>query len=194
MNTLEEKAARFFGSFILTNPTETGPSMPFKLSLSALRLFGPRGTGRANSLVMLKKTENLNTQNDGLPVIAAADFKEEVLESNQPVLVEFWVPWSRPCQVFDSVVQELARELAGVIKAVKVNADDSIDLSLWYDIQSVPTLIYFVEGTRRFQMVGTATKGAILNKLNASGLKHPVDTLVKETSGAGAASSKGGLI
>src|SRR5258705_6766358 len=96
---------------------------------------------------MLNKSENMNTQNDELPiVIPEVDFKLEVLESKQPVLVEFWTPWSRPCQVLESVLQELARHWAGKVKVVKVNADDSLELSLWYEIQSVPTLLYFVRG------------------------------------------------
>ena len=76
---------------------------------------------------------------------------------------------------------------------LKVNADDSLGLSLCYDIQSVPTLLYFVEGKLRVQIVGTATKDAIIAKLKASGFADPIDTLVKEASGAGAATSKGGL-
>ena len=63
-----------------------------------------------------------------------------------------------------------------------------------YDIQSIPTLIYFVEGTLRFQMVGTATKGAILNKLKAFGFVDQPDALVKDASGAGTPTLKGGLV
>jgi thioredoxin 1 len=115
---------------------------------------------------MLNKTENMNTRGDAPPVVvSAANFKAEVLESKQPVLVEFWAHWSRPCQVFDAVLPELARTLAGKVKVVKVNADDSLDLSLWYDIQSVPTLLYFVEGNPCLRIVGTATEEAILAKL-----------------------------
>ena len=55
------------------------------------------------------------------------------------------------------------------MKVVKVNADDSLDLSLWYEIQSVPTLIYFVEGKPCLRIVGTASKEAILNLLNRPG-------------------------
>ena len=98
-------AARFVEPFSFMNPTETGQSMRYILSLSALRSCPSRGTGCAYSLVMLKNTENSNTQNDALPLIAAEDFKQEVLDSNQPVLVGFWTAWSRPCQVFDSVLQ-----------------------------------------------------------------------------------------
>jgi thioredoxin 1 len=114
---------------------------------------------------MLDKAEKMNTQNGGLLVIPAVDFTAEVLESKQPVLVEFWAPWSRPCQIFDSVLQELSSAYAGKLKVVKVNADDSLDLSLWYDIQSVPTLLLFIGGNPCVRIVGTASKEAILAKL-----------------------------
>jgi thioredoxin 1 len=115
---------------------------------------------------MLHKTEMMNIQNSAPPIdIPVVDFKAEVLESKQPVLVDFWAPWSRPCMLLDSVLQELAIAWAGKVKVVKVNADDNLDLSLYYDIQSVPTLICFVEGNPCVRMVGTASKEAILAKL-----------------------------
>ncbi len=100
---------------------------------------------------------------------AAASFEAEVIKSEKPVLVIFGAPWSRPCQVLNPVLQELARDWAGKVKVIGVNADDSLDLSLCYDIRSIPTLLYFVEGKLRVQIVGTATKDAIMAKLKASG-------------------------
>lgn len=115
---------------------------------------------------MSNETENANTHNGAKPVaISPLNFRTEVLESKLPVLVEFWTCWSRPCLVSDSVLKQLARELAGKIKVVKVNADDSLELSLWYEIHSIPTVIYFVEGRPRGRIVGTASKEAILAKL-----------------------------
>lgn len=115
---------------------------------------------------MSKKTENLNNENESKPlVIAAVNFRAEVLLSNLPVLVEFWTRWSPACRVSDSVIRELARDLTGKIKVVKINADDSLDLSLFYEIQSIPTLIYFVGGKPCFRIVGTASKEAILVKV-----------------------------
>jgi thioredoxin 1 len=117
---------------------------------------------------MSNETENTNTENAAKPVaIAALNFKAEVLESKLPVLVEFWTYWSRPCRVSDSVLQEVARDLAGKIKVLKVNADNSLELSLCYEIQSIPTLIYFVGGKPSFRIVGTASKEAILAKLKS---------------------------
>ena len=115
----------------------------------------------------LHKTEKMNTNENAAATVhlGEANFEAEVLRSDRPVLVAFWAPWSRPCQVMDSVLQELAGALEGKAKVVKVNADDSLGLSICYDIQSIPTLLYFVEGTPRLRIVGTATKEAILAKL-----------------------------
>ena len=115
---------------------------------------------------MPNKTEKLNVQNEALPEITSEDFVPEVLAWKKPVLVEFWTPWSRPCQVLDSVLQKLATDCAGKVKVLKVNADACLDLSLVYDIQSVPTLLCFVEGNPNWRVVGTATSAAIKAKLN----------------------------
>jgi thioredoxin 1 len=109
-------------------------------------------------------------QNKALTVEAEeGNFEAEVLKSKQPVLVEFWAPWSRPCQILDSVLHEIAAAWLGKAKVVKVNADDSLDLSLWYDIHSIPTLLYFIDGIPRIRIVGTASKEAILAKLEPFG-------------------------
>jgi thioredoxin-like negative regulator of GroEL len=112
--------------------------------------------------------------------ITEATFEAEVLKSKQPVLVVFGTPWSRPCQVLDTILQELALDWAGKVNVLKVNADDSLDLSLCYDIQSIPTLLYFVEGKLRVYIVGTATKDAILTKLKASGFADHIDMRRRE--------------
>jgi thioredoxin 1 len=117
-------------------------------------------------MVMLNKPENMNTPKGSHPVVATGvSFRAEVLQSDQPVLVEFCAPWSRPCQVMDSVLHELTSACAGNLKVVKVNADDSLDLSILYDIQSVPTLICFVRGNPCLRIIGTASKEAILAKI-----------------------------
>ena len=117
---------------------------------------------------MFEKTEKLNLQNRRLPEITSENFVAEVLASRQPVLVEFWTPWSRPCQVLDSVLEKVAADGVGRIKVLKVNADDCLDLSLVYDIQSVPTLVCFVEGNPAWRIVGTASSDAIQARLNGT--------------------------
>ena len=110
---------------------------------------------------------NLNQHNTATVEVGEADFQSRVLGSKQPVLVAFWAPWSRPCQILGSVLDEVAAACGGKAMVVKVNADDSPDLSLWYDIQSIPTLLYFLNGGLRAKLVGTASKEAILAKLRA---------------------------
>ncbi len=111
----------------------------------------------------------MNTNHDKPPSLKVGEksFESEVLQSKQPVLVAFWAPWSHPCQVLESVLVEVAAECAGSVKVVRVNADDNPDLSLWYEVQSVPTLLYFVDGSLRARLVGTASREAILSKLQA---------------------------
>ncbi|MBE0540309.1 MAG: thiol reductase thioredoxin [Verrucomicrobia bacterium] len=99
--------------------------------------------------------------------ISEGNFESEVLLSQQPVLVEFSAAWSRPCHILDSVLDEVASACAARVKVVRINADDNPDLSLVYNIQSIPTLLYFVEGNLRAKMIGTASKEAILAKLQA---------------------------
>jgi thioredoxin 1 len=96
-----------------------------------------------------------------------ANFESEVLKADQPVVVVFWTPWSRPCHILDAALEEVANECAGSVKLVKVNADDNPDLGLWYDVQAVPTILYFINGSLRAKLVGTASKEAILSKLHS---------------------------
>lgn len=109
------------------------------------------------------------SDNNTKPVqIDNGNFDSEVLNSKQPVLVAFLTSWSRPCAIILPVLGEIASECAGKLKVVRVNADTNLDLSLWYDVQSVPTLLYFVTGNVRAKIVGTATKEAILSKLEST--------------------------
>ncbi len=120
---------------------------------------------------MSESNETNSSQSQAQPVqVAESNFGAEVLESKQPVLVHFWTPWSRPCQIVDPILSELAAGWAGKAKVVKVNADDSLELSIIYDIQSVPTLLYFLAGQPRVRIVGTASKEAILAKLKPFGV------------------------
>jgi thioredoxin 1 len=115
----------------------------------------------------LNKAENMNANPNKAPALEVGEgsFEAEVLKSKQPVLVEFWAPWSRPCQVIESVLDDVVTACGGELKLAKVNADDNPDLSLWYDVQSIPTLICFVDGQARAKVVGTASKAALLARL-----------------------------
>ncbi len=109
----------------------------------------------------------MDTDKTQIVEIGEANFDSEVLQSKQPVLVAFLAPWSRPCHTLRSVLDEVASACAGTVKVVKVNADDNPGLGFWHEIQSVPTLLYFVGGNLRAKVVGTASKEAVLSKLQS---------------------------
>ena len=95
------------------------------------------------------------------------DFEREVLKSPQPVLVNFWADWSQPCRRLGPVLEEVAAACNGRAKVVEVNADNNPNLGMSYWIQSIPTLLYFTNGEVRERIVGTASKEAILAKLES---------------------------
>jgi thioredoxin-like negative regulator of GroEL len=100
-----------------------------------------------------------------LPEIDLSCFAAEVLAAEQPVLLVFRTPWSRPCEVMENILTEVAAACAPHVKVLQIDADRHPDLSLWYEIHSVPTLLCFVTGSVRFRVVGTVTKDVILSKL-----------------------------
>ena len=111
--------------------------------------------------------QSQNKTNKPITEIGEANFESELLRWKQTVLVAFSAAWSRPCRILHSVLEEAAAECAGHVKVVRINADNHPDLSLVWKIQSIPTLLYFVDGNLRARIVGTASKEAILSKLRS---------------------------
>ncbi|MEY4386480.1 MAG: hypothetical protein RLY20_1763, partial [Verrucomicrobiota bacterium] len=99
--------------------------------------------------------------------INESNFATEVLESSQPVLVDFWAAWCGPCKMIAPVLEEIATEQAGRAKIVKINVDENAALAARYGIQSIPTLLYFSGGEMRHQSVGVSGKKNIVSKLES---------------------------
>lgn len=102
---------------------------------------------------------------DNLEEIGQPEFEAQVLKGKGTVLVAFFAPWSMACQVLKPVLIGVATRLRGAARVVGVNVDDYPDLGLWYNIESIPTLLYFIDGNIRGRIVGTASAEAIMEKL-----------------------------
>ncbi len=103
---------------------------------------------------------------DNVKEYSANDFKTEVVESDTPVLVDFWAEWCGPCKVIAPVVEELAKDYEGKIKFGKVNVDDHNMVASEYGVRSIPTLLIFKNGAVVNQIVGAVPKEKITDILD----------------------------
>ena len=94
------------------------------------------------------------------------DFIQEVLESDTPVLVDFWADWCAPCKMVAPLLDELAKEYDGKIKFTKVDVDDNPQTAMQYGIRSIPTLLVFKGGAPVDKVVGAVPKAAIKKRLD----------------------------
>ncbi len=93
-------------------------------------------------------------------------FETEVLQSNIPVLVDFWAEWCQPCQMVGPLVEELGHEYEGKVKVGKMNVDENINVPGNYGIMSIPTLMVFKEGKPVKTMVGVQGKDQLKRALD----------------------------
>ena len=99
-------------------------------------------------------------------MINTDSFEAEVLKSELPVLVDFWAPWCGPCKALNPILEKVENEVGGKIRIVKVNIDESPEIASKYSIMSIPTLLFFKDGTVMEQLVGLVQKDKILEKVN----------------------------
>ena len=99
--------------------------------------------------------------------ITDSNFEDEVLKSEQPVLVDFWAEWCGPCKQLSPTIEALAEEYNGKVKVGKVNVDNSPSTAAGYGIRSIPSLLFFKNGKVEQQIVGTNSKEEISKILDS---------------------------
>jgi thioredoxin 1 len=104
---------------------------------------------------------------DNVQAVSDASFQVEVIDASktQPVMVDFWAEWCRPCHMPSPTVEEIARENAGKLKVVKMNVDENMSAPPRYNIRGIPTLLLFKGGQVADQIVGAVPKDQIVKIL-----------------------------
>jgi thioredoxin 1 len=100
---------------------------------------------------------------ENIQAVSDATFQAEVIDAskNQPVMVDFWAEWCRPCHMLSPTVEEIAREHVGKLKVVKLNVDENISAAGNFNIRGIPTLLVFKNGQVADQIVGAVPKEQI---------------------------------
>ena len=100
--------------------------------------------------------------------VSDASFEADVLKSATPVVVDFWAEWCGPCRMIAPALEEIATELKGKVKIVKLNIDENPTVPSTLGIRSIPTLIVFKDGKAAAQKVGAAPKGELSKWISAA--------------------------
>jgi len=98
-------------------------------------------------------------------VVTQENFEKEVMNSDLPVLVDFWAPWCGPCRMMSPIVDELATELDGKMKIAKINVDENSGIAGQYNVMSIPTFLIINKGVVAEQLVGGMVKEALKEKI-----------------------------
>jgi len=96
-----------------------------------------------------------------------SNFDRELTQDDKPLIVDFWAEWCGPCKMIAPLLDEIAREKAGMVKIAKVNVDDNQSLSFKYNIRAIPALLFFKNGQLRDQVIGVTSKKDLLSRLEA---------------------------
>jgi thioredoxin 1 len=143
-------------SFTLTQSCAIAKSSTAKIARSS----NNKSVSRRRGQQLVVKAEETSTSGV-TSVVNDQTFEQDVLKSDVPVLVDFWAPWCGPCRMIAPLIDQLAEEYAGKLKAVKLNTDESPSIATEYGIRSIPTVMIFKDGKKMDTVIGAVPKSTL---------------------------------
>lgn len=117
---------------------------------------------------VIKILKETKMSNNLILNVTDADFEKEVLQSQSPVLLDFWAPWCAPCKMIAPILESIAPEYQGKLKIVKINVEENSQTPAKFGIRQIPTLLIIKNGEAAATKVGTLSKGQLEAFINAS--------------------------
>jgi len=100
----------------------------------------------------------MTKESEGIVQVNAMNWNDIVLNSDMPVLVDFWAEWCGPCRIVGPIVEQLAQSLEGKVKVFKLNVDQNQEIAMKYNVQSIPSLVLFKNGKEIARTIGLSPK------------------------------------
>ncbi|XP_074569625.1 uncharacterized protein LOC141826278 [Curcuma longa] len=122
--------------------------------------FRKERSGDSRLVIVVCKASEATAE---LPEVTKSTWHSLVLESDIPVLVDFWAPWCRPCQTIEPVIVKLAKEYEGKLKCYKMNTDENPDITTQYGIRGIPTMLLFKDGEKKNAVIGAVPETKLVS-------------------------------